>query len=204
MINSASQLTVFVVQGHISENIHNVLRFFCCRTEWNTQRGYYEILFKRDTTSYEQDEHLICSSHLHLNTKAQRESARPSFWSWQALSLIFTSCGLRLRLDLLKWPFSAVLPVLYPPPEEHDGLWTGLPASKLKQMPARCQLQVNLLSVRGEHSSRVLPIMLSSAERREKTERLKVKWKICVWRYFKPVRTGSGHSSPQNQMGMIE
>ncbi len=86
------------------------------------RQGYYEILFnmRRSVTLLHMSKMNTwsgsrLSSHLHLNTKAQRDSARPSFWSWQALSLILTSSGLRLRLDLLKWPFSAVcraLPVL--------------------------------------------------------------------------------------------
>lgn len=49
--------------------------------------------------------------------------------------------------------------------KRHDrvnvSVWTGLPAWKLKRLPARCELQVNLLSVRGEYRGCAFPIMLS-------------------------------------------
>ncbi len=165
------------------------------------RRGYYEILF--NVTLLHMSKMNIwsvsrLSSHLHLNTKAQRESARPSFWSWQALSLIFTSCGLRLRLDLLKWPFSAVLPVLYPPPEEHDRALNRITSLRTKA-------DASTLSIAGKPVKRegwTQPTCPShnAKQCREKrnTERLKVKWKICVWRYFKPVKNRSYFTPKSN------
>lgn len=77
-------------------------------------------------------------------------------------------------------PFSQALPpavTLWR--RRHDrvnvSLWTGLPASKLKWLPARCELQVNLLSVRGEYRGCALLIMLNRGEATAQTVREKQK-----------------------------
>lgn len=125
------------------------------------------------------------SSHLHLNTKLQWLSCltfirtmcerpnpvltgfithpqiiHPAFEAW------FTEVTF---LSYNSNPFSQALPpAVTLRRRRHDrvnvSLWTGLPASKLKWLPARCELQVNLLSVRGEYRGCALLIMLSRGE----------------------------------------
>ncbi len=214
-------MTGFVVQGHISENIsqcsafrllpsrmkhsdEDIMRYYLT---WDGAWHYF--IWARWTLDLARSR-LV---HLHLNTKAQQDSARPSFWSWQALSLIFTSshpaCVEAWFTEVTFLSGFAALSRAVTLPEEHDRVLNRITSLQTKAAAGALSIAGKPVKCEGwtqqtcpSHNAKQGRSRKQCREKR-KTEGLKVQWKMCFSLcndISNLSRTGSGHISPQNQM----